>query len=155
MRKKNQPTLPPLPKGLKLAKRAAWLMDNAIAIPGTKFRFGLDPILSLHPLADPIVNGVFLIWFWVLVIHYNLPRQVLGQMALNFGLDMLIGLVPVLGDLADAAFKATAKNAQLLEEAYYQTKARQWPFEATQGQGPVIEVEAEEVSPTAASYQKP
>ncbi|MEL6787227.1 MAG: DUF4112 domain-containing protein, partial [Cyanobacteria bacterium J06607_15] len=36
-------------KNLKRIRQLAHLLDTAIAIPGTKIRFGLDPILGLIP----------------------------------------------------------------------------------------------------------
>ena len=50
---------------LKLAKSIADLLDDAFVLPGTKFRFGLDPILGLFPVAG---DGVSLI-LSVLVVH--------------------------------------------------------------------------------------
>lgn len=46
----------------------------------------------------------------------GLPQTLKLQMAFNVGLDFAIGLVPFLGDLADAAFKANSRNALLLEQ---------------------------------------
>jgi hypothetical protein len=36
-------------------------------------------------------------------------------MVLNAGIDMLLGLVPLLGDMADVAWKANLRNLALLE----------------------------------------
>jgi hypothetical protein len=38
-----------------------------------------------------------------------------ARMVLNAGIDLLIGLVPLLGDLADIAWKANLRNLALLE----------------------------------------
>lgn len=38
-------------------------------------------------------------------------------MAVNVGIDVLLGTVPVLGDIADFAFKANLRNADLLDRA--------------------------------------
>jgi hypothetical protein len=43
------------------------------------------------------------------------PPIVLVRMVINAGLDMLIGLVPVAGDLADVFWKADLRNVALLE----------------------------------------
>lgn len=49
-------------------------------------------------------------------IEGGLPNGVKIKMLFNIVLDFFVGLVPVLGDLADAAFRANTRNAVLLEE---------------------------------------
>jgi Domain of unknown function (DUF4112) len=44
------------------------------------------------------------------------PGRTLGRMLANVGLDYLVGLVPLLGDLADLAWKANRRNALLLRD---------------------------------------
>lgn len=45
-----------------------------------------------------------------------LPSKVIWLMYWNLAFDFLIGLVPLLGDLADAAYKCNTKNFVLLEK---------------------------------------
>jgi len=45
----------------------------------------------------------------------RLPVVVQARMVLNAAFDMLIGLVPILGDLADIGWKANLRNLALLE----------------------------------------
>lgn len=49
-------------------------------------------------------------------VEGGLPNGVKMQMMFNVALDFAVGLVPFLGDLADAAFKANSRNALLLEQ---------------------------------------
>jgi hypothetical protein len=49
-------------------------------------------------------------------ISCGLGSWVALQMLINIFFDYVVGLVPFLGDLADAAFKANAKNCRLLEQ---------------------------------------
>ena len=46
----------------------------------------------------------------------NLPSSVRLRMLFNILLDFVVGLVPILGDLADAAYKCNTRNAILLED---------------------------------------
>lgn len=48
-------------------------------------------------------------------IEGGLPSALRVKMMINIILDFVIGLVPFLGDVADAAFKANSRNAMLLE----------------------------------------
>ena len=49
-------------------------------------------------------------------IEGGLPGKVLVLMLFNMLLDFLVGLVPFVGDLADAAFKCNTRNVKLLEK---------------------------------------
>jgi hypothetical protein len=98
-----------------LLRRWAVLLDSAFEIPGTNIRFGLDAVLGLVPgigdLASPIFTGLLL----VTGLKMRLPLIVQARMVLNAAIDMLIGLVPILGDAADIAWKANLRNLALLE----------------------------------------
>ena len=41
---------------LRWVSRLSFLMDEQFRIPGTKYRFGLDPLLNLIPFAGDIVG---------------------------------------------------------------------------------------------------
>ncbi len=43
------------------------------------------------------------------------PKPVLARMVLNVALDTIAGVVPVVGDLFDVAWKANTRNMALLE----------------------------------------
>ena len=46
----------------------------------------------------------------------KLPGSVVSTMYMNLVLDFMVGLIPLLGDLADAAYKCNTKNYVLLEK---------------------------------------
>lgn len=46
----------------------------------------------------------------------GLPNSLRSQMLMNVVLDFVIGLVPFIGDLADAIYKCNTRNAILLEK---------------------------------------
>lgn len=56
-------------------------------------------------------------------IEGGLPTAIQTRMVLNIVMDFCVGLVPFLGDIADAIFKANSRNAWLLEE-YLVNQAR-------------------------------
>lgn len=49
-------------------------------------------------------------------VQGGLPTGILIQMLINVAIDFLIGIVPFIGDIADAYFKANTKNCRLLEK---------------------------------------
>lgn len=92
------------------------LLDNAIAIPGTGIRFGLDPILGLLPGGGDVLTGFMSVYIVFKAARIGLPAPTLGRMGFNIVLDTLTGLVPVLGDVFDVAWKANSQNVALLEK---------------------------------------
>lgn len=96
-------------------RRLAWLLDSAVAVPGLKFRVGLDALLGLVPglgdAAGVILSSYIVLKSWEL----GVPRSVLLRMALNVVIEGVVGAVPLLGDLFDAAWKANLRNVALLE----------------------------------------
>jgi hypothetical protein len=97
-------------------RRISRLLDNAIGIPGTKFRFGLDPILGLLPGGGDTVTGGLSAYIVVEAARMGLPREVLWQMVVNIILDSLAGTIPIVGDLFDLGWKANVRNIALLEK---------------------------------------
>lgn len=49
-------------------------------------------------------------------VECGLPSSVLIMMLVNLIIDFVVGLVPFIGDIADAAVKCNGKNVRLLEE---------------------------------------
>lgn len=101
---------------LKRLRRISYVLDNAIPIPGTKFRFGIDPILGLIPGGGDTVSAFFAAYIvWEAAI-LGLPKPILIRMFSNILYDTFAGSIPVAGDLFDVAWKANARNVALLEE---------------------------------------
>ena len=91
----------------------AHILDDLVAVPGTRSRIGLDPIIGLVPFLGDIVTGLVAMWIVVEAARFRLPGIVLARMVLNASFDFLFGLVPFLGDLFDLAFKANTRNLEL------------------------------------------
>ncbi|NJP09385.1 MAG: DUF4112 domain-containing protein [Leptolyngbyaceae cyanobacterium RU_5_1] len=91
------------------------LLDNAIAVPGTRFRFGIDPILGLFPGAGDWLSAVLSVYIVLEALRFNLPKKILIQMVTNLVLDTAAGSVPVVGDVFDVTWKANSRNLALLE----------------------------------------
>ena len=100
-------------------RRLSQLLDNAIPIPGTGYRIGLDPILGLLPGGGDTVAGALGAYIIVEAARMGLPRKVVGEMVGNIIFDSVVGIVPVLGDLFDVTWKANVRNMALLEKHLY------------------------------------
>lgn len=102
---------------LQRIRALSFLLDNAIKIPGTRFRIGLDPIVGLL-VGGGDAAGVILSSYIVLeAARLGLPRQVLLTMLGNLITDLVGGSVPIVGDLFDAGWKANTRNLKLIEES--------------------------------------
>lgn len=106
------------------AEQIVLLMDDGFRVPGTEIRVGLDAALGLllPGVGDALGAVGSLSLFW-LALRQNVPRVVLLRMALNVGLDALVGAVPVLGDLFDLTWKANRRNLILIQAASAPTGA--------------------------------
>ena len=102
-------------RALVALRRYAVLLDSAFQVPGTRWRFGLDPIVGLVPGVGDIVTGFFSVMILVHSVRLRIPRIVIARMMVNTALDLATGAVPLLGDLFDAGFKANLRNLALLE----------------------------------------
>ena len=107
---------------LGLLRQVAQLLDSAVPVPGTSFRFGLDPILGLVPGIGDIVSPLFTVGIIWQARDLGIPRVVMMRMIINVALDTLVGLVPILGDLFDFAWKSNNKNLALLEQHAYEER---------------------------------
>src|SRR3954462_14022031 len=91
------------------------LLDSAYHVPGTAYRFGLDPIVGLVPGLGDLISPLFTIALLWQSHDLRLPRIVQLRMLFNVVIDTVIGIVPVAGDLFDFAWKANDMNMALLD----------------------------------------
>ena len=103
------------PIALDALRRWAVLLDSAFRVPGTGIRFGLDAIIGLIPGLGDISTPAFAALLLWQAVRMRLPVVVQARMVLDAAFDMLIGLVPILGDLVDIGWKANLRNLALLE----------------------------------------
>ena len=101
---------------LRRVRRVSYLLDNAIPIPGTGYRIGLDPIIGLLPGGGDVLGTIISSYIVVEAARLGVSRSTLVEMVLNILLETVSGSIPVLGDLVDAAWKANVKNVELLEK---------------------------------------
>ena len=103
------------PSRVARLRRLAVLLDDSIPVPGTRFRIGVDSIIGLLPGAGDLAGGAFSLYILLQAARMGVPRPLLVRMATNLVMDVVVGAVPILGDLFDAGFKANMRNLDLLE----------------------------------------
>lgn len=103
------------PRHLEALRRWAYLLDSVFRVPGTRIRFGFDALIGLVPGLGDLSAPAFAIVILITAFRFRVPAVVQARMVLNAAIDMIIGLVPLVGDVADIAWKANLKNLALLE----------------------------------------
>jgi uncharacterized protein DUF4112 len=79
-------------------------------------RYGLDAIIGLVlPGIGDVIGSLLGLYIVGIALRRKVSTVVVVRMLINLGLDLLIGVVPVVGDIADFAFRANEKNLALLE----------------------------------------
>ena len=94
----------------------AWWLDNAIAVPGTRFRIGFDALIGLLPGVGDLVGALLSSYIIAVAAARGLPAGALARMAINVGIEAIVGLVPIAGDVFDAAWKANQRNIRLIQQ---------------------------------------
>lgn len=115
---------------LFLDNAASWL-DSKFRIPFTNIRFGFDALIGLVPYVGDITGLLLSLTLLYTMIRYGVSISVFFRMIFNIVLDMLIGLIPILGDFLDIAHRANRRNVSLLRQ-YYETNpnppSAMWAF---------------------------
>jgi hypothetical protein len=107
------------------------LLDEAFRIPGTGIRFGIDGIIGLVPGIGDVLAGILSLIIPIAAWIRGVPYVTLLRMAANLAIGVLVGSIPILGDIFDIAWKANRRNYRLLrlhlDEPQRHTR-RDWAF---------------------------
>lgn len=108
-------TTSPESAALARARALARLLDTSLRVPGTRFRFGLDPILGLVPGIGDLAGVLLSSTILLTAARLGVPGPTLLRMGMNVGIEAVVGLVPLLGDLFDAGWRANVRNMALID----------------------------------------
>jgi hypothetical protein len=111
----TQVTKPGKPASTTGIRRWAYLLDDMIPVPGTGMRFGLDALIGLVPGVGDMTGAALSAYTLLVAARVGAPPSVIMRVAANILIDMIVGAVPLLGDLFDAGFKANRRNVALLD----------------------------------------
>ena len=96
-----------------LPRLIALMMDDLFRVPGTRLRFGLNPILDMIPAvgdgAAALISGLTLF----VAVRYRVPKVVIARMGINILLNALIGMIPGVGEAFALWFRPSHRNYQL------------------------------------------
>ena len=103
---------------LRWVGRIAHLMDSQFRLPGTRFRFGLDPLLGLLPVVGDLSTTAVSVALLLTMLRHGASGAVVVRMALNIFLDTVVGGIPIVGNAFDFAYKSNERNVALLRRHY-------------------------------------
>lgn len=90
-------------------------MDALFYIPRTNISVGLDNIIGLIPVVGDIAAFVPSAWLIWRAHKLGATHGALAYMTLNTLADLLIGAIPIIGDLFDLLNNANIRNYRALE----------------------------------------
>ena len=99
----------------KNLQQLAWLLDSSIPVPGTRLTVGIDALIGLFPVIGDLIGVALSSYILSQAAKLGAPRSVLWRMAFNIAVEGVVGIIPLAGDVFDAAFKANQRNVQLLD----------------------------------------
>ena len=92
----------------------ALIMDNFLRLPGTQFRFGLDPLMGLIPGIGDTGSTIISAMALIAAARRGLPKILIARMSLNVLINEFVGIIPIAGDAFSFWFKSNARNYDLL-----------------------------------------
>lgn len=90
------------------------LLERAFTIPGTRFRFGVDAIAGLVPVAGDLITAAMGAWLIWEARNLGMSRWHLARMTGNVAFDTVIGFIPLVGDAFDFMFKSNTRNLRII-----------------------------------------
>jgi len=103
-----------LPRDLVALRKFAYLMDEAVPVPGTRRRVGLDAGLSLIPGVGEAIGAFLSAWIIVGALRHRVPGPRIARMVFYVLLDTIIGAIPVVGTVFDWLFEENVMNINAL-----------------------------------------
>jgi hypothetical protein len=92
------------------------VLENAVMIPGTRFRIGLDAILGVIPVLGDLLSAAMGAWIVWEARNLGMPKWQLWRMGANVGIDTAIGAIPLVGDAFDVVFRSNSKNLKIIRK---------------------------------------
>jgi hypothetical protein len=112
-----------VPPELERLKRLSRVLDSAIGIPGTRYRFGLDAIVGLVPGIGDAIGAVFSLYIIFQAARLGASKASIARMVGNVAVDTIVGEIPLLGDIFDVGFQSNIRNLSLLEQHLHRPAA--------------------------------
>jgi hypothetical protein len=114
------------------------VLDTWFRIPGTSIRFGLDGIVGFIPGIGDLLGGLASCIIVLAAYFRGVALITIARMVANVAIEVVVGMVPVLGNLFDIGWRANRRNYHLLERslaAPQRDTGKDWAFMGLLGLG--------------------
>ena len=102
------------------------VLDTWFRVPGTNLRFGLDGIIGFVPgIGDFLAGGASCV-IVLAAFFRGVPMITVARMVANLAIEVVVGVVPVLGNLFDIGWRANRRNYALLEQSLTAGRRDTW-----------------------------
>src|SRR6476619_877701 len=78
-------------------------------------RFGFESIFRFIPVVGGSTSAVVSLYQMALAARLRMPPSKMARMGAYAGVDLVFGLIPYVGDLADSFFRAHMRNQRLID----------------------------------------
>lgn len=104
-----------LKKDIRKLEAFASVMDSQWRLPFTHIYLGYDALIGLVPIFGDVFTALASCWLIKQASKYNLSGWVYVKMATNILIDLLLGLIPVVGDFLDILYRGNKRNVALIK----------------------------------------
>ena len=114
------------------------VLDTWFVVPGTNIRFGLDGIIGFVPGVGDFLAGAASCIIVLAAFFRGVPLVTVARMVANLAVEVVVGVIPILGNLFDIGWRANRRNYALLERSLAQGRRdtwRDWLFMGVLGLG--------------------
>lgn len=98
--------------------RLAAIMDERVRFGRFRLPVGWDGVLNLIPVVGTLAAKGTAGYIVVEGARMGLPKRKVARMALNVGVDFVVGAIPVLGWVADFFLKANSRNVRIIRQHF-------------------------------------
>jgi hypothetical protein len=95
-------------------------------VPGTSIRFGLDGIIGFVPGIGDLLAGLASCIIALAAYIRGVPLVTVARMVANLAIEVVVGMVPLLGNLFDIGWRANRRNYHLLERSLKAVRRDTW-----------------------------
>jgi hypothetical protein len=93
------------------------VLDTWFRVPGTQIRFGLDGIVGFIPGIGDLLGGIASCVIVLAAYFRGVPLITVARMVANLGVEVVVGMIPIAGNLFDIGWRANRRNYHLLEQS--------------------------------------
>jgi hypothetical protein len=102
------------------------VLDTWFRIPGTNIRFGIDGIIGFIPGVGDLLAGLASCVIVLAAYFRGVALITIARMVANLGIEVVVGMVPILGNLFDIGWRANRRNYHLLERSIAAPRRDTW-----------------------------